>query len=201
MVLQRLTHHVQGLRHAFGVLALGQRAQRGSQQVRCFQPHHQAIAPFAAVIARREVRDKRCAVEVDREVEIAFATRRDAGNLLHGLHAAQDLRIVQQPVGVGLDVDAGIGKVAMVTDQPWQQRNLLSRARLANGKADAQPVLVQLHEDVPDRGQPLAGRFQAGRVQILPERVGHDTHRLHRVAPLLEGSCQPVALPLGFGQH
>ena len=153
------------------------------------------------MIARREVRDERCAVEIDREIEIAFATRRDAGNLLHGLHAAQDLRIVQQRVGIGLDVDAGVGQVAMVTDQPRQQRNLLSRARLANGKTDAQPVLVQLHEDVADRGQPLAGRLQAGRVQILPERVGHDAHRLHRVPPLLEGSCQLVALALGLGQH
>lgn len=77
----------------------------------------------------------------------------------------------------------------------------MSGARLANGKADAQPVLVKLHEDVADRGQPLAGRLQAGRVQILPERVGHDAHRLHRVSPLLAGSCQPVALALGLGQH
>ena len=118
VVLQGVVHGLAGRLQKGGLLggAVVQGAQGGGEQVGRFQADDDA-AVRVAVVAGGEVGNQRGTVEINGEVEVAFAARGDAGDFLHGGGAAGDLRVVGNAVCVGGDIDAGVGEVAEVADE------------------------------------------------------------------------------------
>ena len=183
------------------LLALGlQRREVGHHEVWRFQPQHQRAMVLAAVVAGRKVGNSGRAVEVDREVEIAFAAWRGAGNFLNRLHAVGQQLGLQKTVLVQVDIHAGVAQVAIGGDQLGQQRHLLRVARLPNSKANAARAGV-------DGGQQLRDVLQIGQRRINPadidelaKRVAHNANRLYPVALSLDGIGNRITLLLGLAQ-
>ena len=149
------------------------------------------------VVARGKVGDERRAVVVDGEVEVAFAARGDARDFLHGGGAAGDLCVVGDAVGVGRDVDTGVGQIAVVADEFGQEGDFRGAAGFANGKADAQAVLVERREDALDVGEALFGGGEACGVEVFAEGVGDDAYGLDGVVRAGKCGGEAVALALG----
>ena len=72
---------------------------------------------LAAVVAGREIGNAGRAVEVDREVEIAFAARRGARDLLNCLHALGQQAGLHKAMFIQIDVHAGVAQVAIGGNQ------------------------------------------------------------------------------------
>ena len=139
VVLQGVAHGGVGRLKIGGVFfgAVVQGAQGGGEQIGGFEADDEAVAVFAAVVAGGEVGDERRAVEVDGEVEVAFAARGGQGGLADGFGAAEDGFVVGQTVFVGSDVDAGVAQVAEFADEFGQEGDFGGVAGFAGGKADA----------------------------------------------------------------
>ena len=153
------------------------------------------------VVACGEVGDERRAVVVDGEVEVAFAARGDARDFLDGGGAAGDLCVIRDAAFVGGDVDAGVGQIAVVADDFGQEGNFRDAAGFADGKADAQAVLVERGEDALDVGEALFGSGRACGVEVFAEGVGDDAHGLDGVVRAGKGGGEAVALALGVRER
>ena len=155
---------------------------------------------LAAVVAGREIGNAGRAVEVDREVEIAFAARRGARDLLNRLHAVGQQAGLQKAMFIQIDVHAGVAQVAIGGNQLRQQGHFLRIARFAHGKADAAFAGVDGLERFGNALQAGEGAVYAADVQIFAKRVAHDADGLHLIAPGLDGIGHGIALLLGLGQ-
>ena len=105
--------------------------------------------------------------------------------------------MVGDAVGVGRDVDTGVGQIAVVADEFGQEGDFRGTAGFANGKADAQAVLVERREDALDVGEALLGGGEACGVEVFAEGVGDDAYGLDGVVRAGKGGGEAVALALG----